>query len=194
MAPITAQQRKTPWKRSAIQPCALVMRCAMCQEYRGIEDFCFKTKTAPSRFDIFGRGRHHQCRGCQSSNYQRLDLRKKLLYAARNRAKQADIECTITIDDILIPDVCPVLGIPLYDSAGGGKKHPALIPNSPSIDRIDNTKGYVPDNICVISMKANDIKSDSTLEDLEAVVAYMKSRINKSTAPLTNDTNPGGEV
>jgi len=192
MPEITIKQKQTSWARSTIQPCALVMSCAMCQEYLHIDDFCFKTKTTPSRFDILGRGRHHQCRKCQNDKFLRMDLRQKLLYAARGRAKKAGFPCTITVDDIVIPEVCPVLGIPLFPSVGNGRKHPALIPNSPSVDRLDNDKGYTPDNIRVISMRANDIKSNATLDELEAVVAYVKK--NLFPALDHNDTSQPEEV
>lgn len=185
MPEITAEQRKNSWARSAIQPCALLMRCAMCEEYLHIDEFCFRKKTSPGRFDILGRGRHHQCRSCQNELFLRMDLRQKLLYAARGRAKKHGLPCTITVDDIVIPEICPVLGIPLFPSVGNGRKQPALIPNSPSIDRLDNNKGYTPDNIRVISVRANDIKSDATLEELEAVVAYVKANLPD---PQNNDT------
>jgi hypothetical protein len=192
MIEIAAEPKQASWARSTIQPCTLLMRCATCQEHLYIDNFCFKARTGRKRFDVFGRGRHHECRKCQNDKFLRMDLRQKLLYAARGRAKKAGFPCTITVDDIVIPEACPVLGIPLFPSVGNGRKHPALIPNSPSIDRLDNDKGYTPDNIRVISMRANDIKSNATLQELEAVVAYVKE--NLFPTPFSNDFNGGGSV
>lgn len=47
--------------------------------------------------------------------------------------------------------------------------------NSPSLDRIDNSSGYVKGNVHIISMRANRIKSDATLQELKSVVKYLDS-------------------
>lgn len=88
--------------------------------------------------------------------------------SARNSARRWGRELTITPEDIEIPDVCPVLGIELCK--GEGSHHA----NSPSLDRFDNTKGYVKGNVRVISNRANSLKKDGTLEELRAVVKYME--------------------
>lgn len=99
---------------------------------------------------------------------RKVDPRGDLLADARKRAKAKGMEYSICKEDITIPDRCPVLGIPL--SVGDGKRHNG----SPSIDRVDNSRGYTVDNVRVISMRANMIKNDATLEELKAIVAYME--------------------
>ncbi len=47
-------------------------------------------------------------------------------------------------------------------------------PSSPTIDRIDNTRGYTKDNVLVVSHRANSIKSDATLDELEAIVSFYR--------------------
>lgn len=83
----------------------------------------------------------------------------QLLYSAKQRAKESGWDFDLTADDIEIPSICPVLGTPMV---------------SPSIDRIDSTKGYVKGNICVISWRANKLKQDATLEELRQLVAYVE--------------------
>lgn len=101
--------------------------------------------------------------------YRRANPEKRMFWVAKTRAAKRNIPFTISIDDIIIPDVCPVLGIPLF--LGDGR----LGPNSPSLDRVVPVLGYVPGNICVISNRANVIKNDGTAEEHEAIAAWMRA-------------------
>ena len=60
----------------------------------------------------------------------------------------------LTIDDLMLPELCPVLGIPL--SFMKGKIHAA----TPSIDRFDSSKGYILGNITTMSFIANTLKNN----------------------------------
>lgn len=91
---------------------------------------------------------------------------KALWYGAKKNAQAASREFTISVEDIVIPDICPVLGFPLDSS---DRNH------TPSVDRKDNSLGYIKENIRVISARANRLKSDASLSDLEALVGYMRS-------------------
>ena len=97
----------------------------------------------------------------------------RLYYEATNRSKENKLEFNIEKSDIEIPLVCPVLNIPIKID---NKK---LSLDSPTLDRIDNTKGYVKGNICVISWKANKIKSYGSLEDRKKLVEYLTSIKNQ---------------
>jgi len=97
-----------------------------------------------------------------------------LIYAARSRARRLGIACTIGPGDIRIPDRCPVLGIPLGTAHGGGKGNG---PTSPSLDRIDPSKGYTPGNTRVISWRANKLKSNATVGEVERILAYMRAAV-----------------
>lgn len=90
----------------------------------------------------------------------------QLLVSARGRAKQRGMECTLKVGDIKIPNLCPVLGIPLQPRSG------KFSHNSPSIDRIDNDKGYTKENIIIVSFRANSIKKDASLEELQKIAAF----------------------
>lgn len=92
-----------------------------------------------------------------------------MLDRARQRARRKGIPFSITVEDIVIPDVCPVLGIPLVRNLGGKM----AAPNSPSIDRIDPEMGYVPGNIQVISFRANHIKTSASWDELVKVARWV---------------------
>jgi hypothetical protein len=91
------------------------------------------------------------------------NLRAAMLHSARQRAKQAGVPFTLTVDDIIIPKLCPALGITL--SRGEGRATDA----SPSLDRIVPSLGYVPGNVIVLSKRANTIKSNGTGAEILAV-------------------------
>lgn len=79
-------------------------------------------------------------------------LATKLLHSAKKRAEANGLEFKIVRGDLYIPITCPILGIAL--EKGNGKIHDA----SPSLDRINGLLGYIPENIHVISYKANRSK------------------------------------
>lgn len=93
-----------------------------------------------------------------------------LLSGSRKNAKIHNVEHTLVLNDLInIPKLCPVLGIPLNLTAD------KCSCNSPSVDRIDPKKGYTKDNICIISHKANFLKSDATLKEINMIITYIKS-------------------
>jgi hypothetical protein len=96
------------------------------------------------------------------------DRRYKMFHNAQHRAKRKGIPFTITIDDIIIPETCPLLGILLVST--NDKRDP----RNPSLDQIVPGKGYTPDNIQVISYRANVLKWDATLQELELLVENLK--------------------
>jgi len=101
---------------------------------------------------------------------KRYDLSptRALLGSARARAKKHGVPFDLSIDDIKIPEKCPVLGTPF--KLGSGKRSWY----SPSVDRIVPSVGYVPSNVRVISWRANWLKSNGTHEELLAVIRYME--------------------
>lgn len=94
-----------------------------------------------------------------------------LFYMAKRRAKEDGIEFSITMEDIPdVPETCPILDIPLYKRTDG-KRGPC--DNSPTLDRVNPLKGYVIDNLQIISYKANRWKSNMTKADLQLLIDYI---------------------
>jgi len=93
----------------------------------------------------------------------------------KSKAKARGIAFTIGPDDFSWPSHCPALGIQL--NPGGFRD------NSPSFDRIDPRYGYVPGNVVVVSMRANRIKSDASVAELQAITLFYK-RIEEANAQM----------
>ena len=88
-------------------------------------------------------------------------------------AKQNKIAFDINFGETEFPSHCPILGIKLDYFVKG-----APTENSPSFDRIDSSKGYVKGNVQIISNKANIMKSNASLEEIEALYFYMKNKLS----------------
>ena len=106
--------------------------------------------------------KRRRCAGCEQSRPRVGHKRQSIMLCnARRRAKQQNVPFDITDDDIVIPDVCPLLGIPLFTNTGGSP-----CPNSPTLDKLIPHLGYVRGNILVISHRANCIKHNASLDEL----------------------------
>lgn len=108
-------------------------------------------------------GYNSVCKVCRiplsKQNNANRTMQRRLYDSAKSRATKKNRDFDIELDDIVIPDVCPVFGTPL---------------TTPSIDRIDSNKGYVKGNIRVISLRANHLKSNATVEELTLVLEDLK--------------------
>lgn len=115
------------------------------------------------------------CRECNCERVKNKPLPHKMYNRAQQRAKRKGLELTIKPSDITIPEYCPVLGFKLKSYVGkvGGEW------NSPSLDRIDNTVGYTPENIIVISQLANRMKLDASPELLLKFADWIYSTYNR---------------
>lgn len=92
--------------------------------------------------------------------------------AARNRCRKSGLEFTIQVEDIpKLERFCPITGLEMFRNEGGHKD------NSPTLDRIDTTKGYIPGNVRLISYKANRWKSDMSPEMIKRLYEYSTGKI-----------------
>lgn len=169
--------------------------CSKCKQYKKESDFSYRVETNKKTNTTYNylRSECKKCKTRSSAIYHRtarlrltneelvksmldyenikadplISLKRYLLRLSKNHAKQYNIEHTITINDIFIPDKCPILKT-------------KFIPNTNytySIDRIDNTKGYVPGNIGVISKLANTMKNNANFTELILFANNIKSYI-----------------
>lgn len=110
---------------------------------------------------------------------KRRAAKDPLFYAvqhAKSRAKRFKIPFNIKSSDLVLPEFCPVLGVKLLV----GKEKACFKDNTPTIDRLIPSLGYVIGNVDIISMRANRIKNDASLEELEKVTSWVANRSKQS--------------
>jgi len=151
-------------------------KCTQCKKIKNIRQF-YKTK----------RGLQSACKMCsleaadkwqkshkeehnKSSKKWRINNPKTYILARlKQSARLRNIYFKLYESDLGdLPKFCPVLGIKLNYS---GTRHSA---NSASVDRIDNTKGYIPGNIIIVSHRVNHLKNDATWQELLQIVKFYK--------------------
>lgn len=115
---------------------------------------------------------------------------KAVIRSAKENAKKKGLEFKITVADIYIPDYCPVFGIPLFYTAGKATD------NSPSIDRIDSSKGYIPGNVQIISRRANHLKNNATFKEMITLGKWADHMLNGTDfqADIQHGWKEGGDV
>ena len=117
-----------------------------------------------------------ECKVCNNSRNtlkKREDPRGRMVATAKYRAKKYGLPFSLTKHDFVIPDVCPLLGIPI--NKVGSKR----TDNSPSLDKIDPAKGYTTGNVWVISDKANRMKQNMSVELLRHFADKIEQHLEK---------------
>jgi len=124
--------------------------------------------------------RYYESREYKSAHnkaYALMHPKKRLLIRAKCNAKRRGVPFNLSLDDIQIPAVCPVLGLKLAMSISGRSAA------SPSLDRIIPALGYVRGNVIVVSWRANELKSDATPEELRKIADFYQSITENKNFP-----------
>ena len=139
--------------------------CRICGISKNLEEYYIHSKDKDKVY------RKHTCKPCEM-NRHKANITKfisKKLREAESRSISRNLEFDLTKEWYIknLPEYCPVFNTKL----DYGSDIPECIP---SIDRINNSKGYVQTNCRIISWKANHIRNQWSLEELTAVVNYLK--------------------
>lgn len=102
-------------------------------------------------------------------NPQGKDYRLHMLRMAKKRARRRNIFFDLNLEDIKIGTHCPILGLKFEVGMDNWQ-------NSPSLDRIDNNRGYEADNVIVVCMMANTIKNQATPDQIRKVADFYSEK------------------
>jgi len=134
--------------------------CMVCGDILPFSDF--------HKHSIGYMGYGTKCKKCRipttKENYHKTSIESRLLHNAKVRAIKKGMVFDIDINDIIIQNECPVLKKPYI-------RHTDM---APSLDRIDNSKGYIKGNVVVMSVRANRLKGDYTIDEFESIISFLK--------------------
>jgi hypothetical protein len=117
---------------------------------------CYSSEMAAKRLT-----KHGQTIGGATNEYL-------MWIGARGRSRKQNVPFNLELTDIVIPELCPVLGIKLKRNVG------KMGEDSPTLDKIIPELGYVKGNIAVMSLKANKMKGRANLEEIDKLAAWVK--------------------
>lgn len=105
-------------------------------------------------------------------------IRGYIIRNTKYMAKRRNIHFDLNYTDFELPEKCPILEILLeYGSGKNGNS-----PNHATLDRIDNSKGYVKGNVMIISRLANAMKNSANFDNLQHFIknyTILLNNINK---------------
>lgn len=136
----------------------MILTCKRCGEDKEAKHFSPHIR-CKSGYDI------SRCKKCKKSlvDWEAIPLEKRMYNRTKFRAKKFNREFSISLEDIVFPTHCPIFGRPfIYGDHDW----------TYSIDRIDNSKGYIKGNIVIVSNKANRLKNDASIDDLKKIVEF----------------------
>lgn len=135
--------------------------CRVCQVEKPTNEFYHYKYKSQSKY---AKGLEYSkpikiCKTCKSEQ-GKTNVKANLVNRARARAIKGNLDFDITADDIVVPDVCPVLGMPIKVNTGKTRK------DSIALDKINPLLGYVKGNVQVVSQLANTMKASASKEEL----------------------------
>lgn len=163
--------------------------CHKCKEFKDEVEF-----TQNNTKNVLRNYRKNVCRDCDKKRQieleQNLRADQKLLrclrfrfLGARDRTKRNNLDFNLDLDYVVNlwyrqNGLCALSGIPMTFELKMGR-----VPTNVSIDRISPNLGYIKENIQLVCMACNQIKSDLTNEE---VYTFCKNIVQKFEANKNN--------
>lgn len=135
--------------------------CIICKNNFPSENFYVRRRKRKD--GSLSQERRNHCNSCQRKRSAKWQIENPISFmwsSAKSRAKSGNLPFNIEKSDIKIPEECPILKIKLKRTDGSASA------NSPTLDKIIPSLGYIKGNIQVISYMANIMKSNATPEEI----------------------------
>lgn len=149
--------------------------CSSCGLFKEYTEYCIR----------FVDGRNYLfalCNSCKNASLKKRrhsNIQERLYHSCKHRATRQSLPFNLALEDIVVPVVCPILGL-ILDPRGGKRSD-----LTPTVDRINPLKGYTKDNIVVCSWRANKLKSDATITELDLIHQFIlnHTRVKAASCP-----------
>jgi len=134
--------------------------CGKCGEPKPLSQFYSYARSSD--------GLQYQCKQCfgvLKKLWKQQNPAKSLLTYAIHNGKKRGFNCTLTLEWVeqRLAGVCEVTGLPFVL---GHRRHAFM----PSIDRIDSSKPYTPENCRVVLWIINSAKNDLEEDDFQSAL------------------------
>lgn len=150
----------------------MIKTCRICGIEKTLNEFIIHSIVKDK---IYYRSDCYICHRTADNLYHLNDKDKRpehyIWLAAKRRARLHNLIFELEVKDIIIPERCPILNIELQFHKNRAED------NSPSLDRLIPDKGYTAKNCFIISVKANRMKQENTLEDFNNIIKYIQDRL-----------------
>lgn len=137
---------------------------------------CFEEKDEIF-FELKNDVRTDKCKVCKNSQQMEYYKRKKFhfpfstfLESLKGRCKKKNIQCTVTVEYLqsIWHPRCPITNMELV------WEHDPENDASAELDRFNPLKGYIDGNVSWISRRANMLKANASINEIESILLFMK--------------------
>lgn len=138
--------------------------CGCCKQLKSLEDYHRNIKHSS--------GYERLCKSCRkvySANRYKKNWFHQTYLLKKSWCKSKGIPFDLDREylESIWTDTCPITGRVFVK---GNKQSP----DCPSLDRKIPEKGYIKGNVCFISARMNRLKDNASVQELEAVIRYIK--------------------
>lgn len=156
--------------------------CYKCKIIKNNNEF-FKNHTVKGGLNSYCKQCSHKIKALDVYRMKASNLKSSITTRAKNRGIYVDVEY-FTLDRIedMIKEAkyCQCCGRK-FEVRYGDKDDCQARDNSISLDRFYSSLGYTKDNVNIICWRCNKVKTNASIEELEAVVIWMKQKVGNKT-------------